>query len=54
MLCLLALVLLASDSLVPVNRFAVPFGGANYAIMASHYVAQYLLTWDARQSALTL
>lgn len=45
-----AVLFLVSDALIAVNRFASPFDGSGYAIMASYYGAQFLLTRDARLS----
>jgi uncharacterized membrane protein YhhN len=39
-----------SDSLIAIDRFVEPVPGARYWIMALYYGAQYLLTWDARNT----
>jgi uncharacterized membrane protein YhhN len=40
-----AAVFVASDSMIAIDRFLAPFDGARYAIMATYYAAQGLLTW---------
>ena len=46
-----ALLFVVSDSLIAVNRFIEPVPGGRYWIMILYYVAQYLLTVDARRDA---
>ena len=41
-----ALVFVASDTMIAVDKFLVPFEGARYAIMATYYTAQGLITWS--------
>jgi uncharacterized membrane protein YhhN len=45
-----ALMFVLSDSLIAINRFVEPVPAARYWIMALYYGAQYLLTWDARNT----
>lgn len=40
-----AAVFVASDSMIAIDRFLAPFEGARYAIMATYYSSQALLTW---------
>lgn len=44
-----ALIFIVSDSLIALNRFYEPIPGARYAIMSTYYLAQFLLTTDARK-----
>jgi uncharacterized membrane protein YhhN len=45
-----ALLFVASDSMIGINRFVTPFGAANYAIMISYYAAQVLILWGVLAS----
>jgi uncharacterized membrane protein YhhN len=45
-----ALAFMVSDSIIAFNRFDAPIEGAHYAIMVTYYLAQYLLTVDARSN----
>ena len=48
-----ALAFMVSDSIIAFNRFDAPIEGARYAIMITYYLAQYLLTVDARNNRYT-
>jgi uncharacterized membrane protein YhhN len=50
MVILGALTFMVSDSIIAFNRFDAPIEGARYAIMITYYLAQYLLTVDARNN----
>jgi uncharacterized membrane protein YhhN len=49
-----ALLFVASDSMIGINRFVTPFQGSQYAIMLTYYGAQLLILWgvmlDAKHS----
>jgi uncharacterized membrane protein YhhN len=45
-----ALAFMVSDSIIAYNRFDAPIEGARYPIMITYYLAQYLLTVDARNN----
>jgi uncharacterized membrane protein YhhN len=40
-----ALLFVASDSMIGINRFVTPFAGSSYAIMLTYYGAQLLILW---------
>ncbi len=40
-----ALLFVASDSMIGINRFVTPFPGSSYAIMLTYYGAQLLMLW---------
>jgi uncharacterized membrane protein YhhN len=44
---------MVSDSIIAFNRFNAPIEDARYAIMITYYLAQYLLTIDARRNQYT-
>jgi alkenylglycerophosphocholine/alkenylglycerophosphoethanolamine hydrolase len=46
-----AVLFVLSDSLIAINRFVAPVPAGATAIMVLYYLAQYLLTHDARQPA---
>jgi uncharacterized membrane protein YhhN len=48
-----ALIFMVSDSIIAFNRFNAPIEDARYAIMITYYLAQYLLTIDARSNQYT-
>ena len=48
-----ALAFMVSDSIIAFNRFDATIEGARYAIMIIYYLAQYLLTVDARNNRYT-
>jgi uncharacterized membrane protein YhhN len=45
-----ALAFMLSDSIIAFNRFDAPIEGARYVVMITYYLAQYLLTVDARSN----
>ncbi len=49
-----AVLFVTSDSLIAIDRFCGNVAGSGYAIMALYYVAQYLLTHDARRPSSSL
>ena len=45
-----ALLFVASDSMIGINRFVMPFAGSSYAIMLTYYGAQLLILWGVMHS----
>lgn len=45
-----ALLFVASDSMIGIDRFVMPFAAAKYAIMISYYAAQLLILWGVLAS----
>ncbi|MBE9539777.1 MAG: lysoplasmalogenase [Proteobacteria bacterium] len=45
-----ALLFVASDSMIGINRFVVPFPGSKYPIMITYYAAQLFILWGVMQS----
>jgi uncharacterized membrane protein YhhN len=45
-----ALAFMVSDSIIAFNRFYAPIEGSRYVVMITYYLAQYLLTVDARSN----
>jgi uncharacterized membrane protein YhhN len=45
-----ALAFMVSDSIIAFNRFYAPIEGSRYVVMITYYIAQYLLTVDARSN----
>ena len=45
-----ALLFVASDSMIGINRFVTPFPGSQYAIMLTYYGAQLLMLWGVMQA----
>jgi uncharacterized membrane protein YhhN len=46
-----ALLFVASDSMIGINRFVTPFQGSKYAIMLTYYGAQLLILWGVMLNA---
>ena len=46
-----ALLFIASDSMIGINRFVSPLPGASYAIMLTYYAAQLLILWGVMRAA---
>jgi len=45
-----ALLFVASDSMIGINRFVTPLPGSRYAIMLTYYGAQLLILWGVMRS----
>ncbi len=48
-----ALLFVASDSMIGINRFVTPLPGAKYAIMITYYAAQLLILWGVMRTVVT-
>jgi uncharacterized membrane protein YhhN len=46
-----ALLFVASDSMIGINRFVMPLPGSRYPIMTAYYAAQLLILWGVMRSA---
>ena len=45
-----ALLFVASDSMIGINKFVMPLPGSHYPIMITYYAAQLLILWGVMQS----